>query len=127
MTPHPSHIRLGLHLVVTLWIMAQSPPAFSGDAGKGRPLYEKYCLMCHGPEGRGDGPVGLHARPPAANFHTPESKRKSDAELLKTIHEGHPETAMASWKNALSDDQLKDILAYIRKLSPPNKGPTDRG
>lgn len=71
--------------------------------------------------------MGLHLKPPAANFHAPKSKRKTDAALLKTIQEGHPETAMSAWKNALSDDQLKDILAYIRKLSPPTVGPTDRG
>ena len=124
---HPFHVRLGACVVVAVWSVAQAPPAFSGNAGKGRPLYEKYCLMCHGAEGRGDGPMGLQLRPPAANFHKPESKRKADAELLKTIREGHPETAMSSWKNALSDDQLTDILAYIRKLSPPTAGPTDRG
>jgi mono/diheme cytochrome c family protein len=127
MTQKPVSVALVVLLVVTIWIISRPLPAFSGDASKGRPLYEKYCLMCHGPEGRGDGPVGLHANPPAANFHAPESKNRSDAALLKIIQDGHTETAMAGWKNALSEEHIKDILAYIRKLSPPTQGPTDRG
>ncbi len=130
MTTKLARIRFAVCLaagVWSVWIVSQAAPALSGDASKGRPLYEKYCLLCHGPDGRGDGPLGLHMKPPAANFHKPESKHKSDAELFTTIQEGHSETAMASWKHALSDDQLRDILAYIRKLSPPAAGPTDRG
>lgn len=69
------------------------------------------------PEGRGDGPIGLHTRPPAANFHRPESRNKSDEDLLKAIRQGHSETAMASWKGALSEEKQRDVLAYIRKLS----------
>ncbi len=126
MSNHHALPRLLIGLIAA-WLLVHPAPALSADAEKGQPLYEKYCLMCHGPEGRGDGPVGLHARPPAANFHSPESKRKPDAALLQSIREGHPETAMASWKNALSDEQIADILAYIRKLSPPGSGPTDRG
>jgi mono/diheme cytochrome c family protein len=124
------HVLASSRLVIALiaaWLLSHPAPAQSADAAKGRALYEKYCLMCHGPEGRGDGPVGLHANPPAANFHAPESKRKSDAALLESIRAGHPETAMASWGNALSSEQIADILAYIRKLSPPGSGPTDRG
>jgi mono/diheme cytochrome c family protein len=100
---------------LSIWIA----PARSaeGQAAKGRPLYERYCLSCHGPEGRGDGPLGLHLNPPAANFHKPESRNKSDEALLKVIREGHSESAMASWRGELLDEELQDVLAYIRKLS----------
>jgi mono/diheme cytochrome c family protein len=125
----PNHLALirVVICVTPVWFVLHAGPVLSADPDKGRPMYEKYCLLCHGPEGRGDGPVGLHAKPPAANFHSPESKKKSDAALLQLIQQGHPETAMASWKGALSDEQINDIIAYIRKLSPPNTGSTDRG
>jgi mono/diheme cytochrome c family protein len=113
--------------VIAVWFVLPAEPALSADPDKGRPLFEKYCLLCHGPEGRGDGPVGLHTKPPAANFHSPESKKKPDAVLLRFIQQGHPETAMAAWKGALTDEQINDIIAYIRKLSPPSSGPADRG
>ena len=106
-----------IFLLTGLWFWITPAHSTEGQAAKGRPLYERYCLSCHGPEGRGDGPLGLHLNPPAANFHTPESRNKSDEVLLKAIREGHSETAMASWKDELLDEELQDVLAYIRKLS----------
>jgi mono/diheme cytochrome c family protein len=125
----PNHLALPCVVIglSAVWFALHAGPAQSADPVKGQPMYEKYCLLCHGPEGRGDGPVGLHARPPAANFHAPESKKKSDAALLKVVQQGHAESAMAAWKGALSDEQISDIVAYIRKLSPPSSGPADRG
>ena len=97
-----------------LWIsIAQS----GGDSAKGRPLYEKHCLLCHGPQGRGDGPQGQLMSPPATNFRSPESKRKPDDVLLKAIREGHPDTAMTNWDLELSEEDMTNILAYIRNLS----------
>src|SRR2546430_7558051 len=34
----------------------------SESINRGRFLYETYCLVCHGPAGRGDGPVSAAAR-----------------------------------------------------------------
>jgi len=111
-------------IAVGLWIGFNPVQAAEDRAAKGRPLYERYCLSCHGPEGRGDGPLGLRLNPPAANFHKPESRNKSDDDLLKAIQQGHSDTAMASWRGVLSGEELQDILAYIRKLvGKPGRGP----
>jgi hypothetical protein len=40
---------------------------------------------------------------------------KSDASLLKTIHEGKP--MMPAWKLRLSQKDSRDVLGYIRKLA----------
>jgi mono/diheme cytochrome c family protein len=95
----------------------------AGDPEKGRPIYEKYCLLCHGPNGMGDGPQGQLMNPPAANFKSPESLKRSDSELLKSIQEGHPLTAMTGWQNELNKREMMDVLSYIRKLS----GQGDKG
>jgi mono/diheme cytochrome c family protein len=100
-----------------------SPVLAAGDPEKGRPIYEKYCLLCHGPQGMGDGPQGKLMNPPAANFKSPESRNKSDMVLLKTIQEGHSKTAMSGWENELNKKQMMDVLSYIRKLS----GKDDKG
>ncbi|HUK56882.1 MAG TPA: cytochrome c [Nitrospiria bacterium] len=97
------------------WVLAGAETV--GDASKGKPIYEKNCLICHGPEGRGDGPMGQSLHPPAPNFASPESQRKPDSEWMKVIREGHPDTAMTTWKGNLSDQQFLDVLAYARKLS----------
>jgi mono/diheme cytochrome c family protein len=95
----------------------------AGDAEKGKPIYEKYCLLCHGPQGGGDGPQGKLMNPPAANFRTAESKKKPDAQLLKTIQDGHPKSAMTGWENELNMKDMNNVLSYIRQLAgPPDKG-----
>ncbi len=112
-----------LSVTVGVWLGGVSVLHAAGDPLKGRPVYEKYCLLCHGPQGAGDGPQGKLMNPPAANFRSAESKSKSDAVLLKSIREGHPKAAMAGWKDKLKEEDLMDVLAYIRHLSgAPEKG-----
>lgn len=80
---------------------------------KGKQLFARYCVGCHGPEGKGDGYKLLGPDP--ANLTRPATKGKSDAALLKTIHEGKPN--MPSWKIRLSDKDSRAVLAYVRTLA----------
>ncbi len=82
------------------------------DQVKGRKIFAKHCAGCHGPEGRGDGYLLLGPDP--ANLTRPTTKKKPDALLLQTIHEGKPN--MPSWKGRLSEDESRAVLAYIRAL-----------
>ena len=79
----------------------------------GKNLYRKHCAGCHGPEGKGDGYRLLGPGP--ANLTSPSTKKKSDAVLLKTIHEGKPN--MPSWQLQLSEQDSRDVLAYVRTLA----------
>ena len=95
-----------------------------GDPEKGKGIYEKYCFYCHGREGRGDGAVGMAVSPHPADF-VGDKKRmaKSDDELLKSISGGihrdvgGEEMAMPRWKDILNEEDLRNVLAYIRQLS----------
>lgn len=82
------------------------------DQVKGRKIFAKHCAGCHGPEGRGDGYLLLGPDP--ANLTRPTTKKKPDALLLQTIHEGKPN--MPSWKGRLSEDESRAVLIYIRAL-----------
>ena len=88
----------------------------AGEPANGKALYEKHCLVCHGPQGKGDGPVGVVLKPPDANFTSAGSKKKSDAELRQVVENGRPGTAMSPWKNQLSQAELNDLLAYVLTL-----------
>ena len=88
--------------------------AQSGDVARGKTLFVKYCTGCHGPEGGGDG-YRFARGPDAANLTSPLTKKKSDAVLLKTIHEGKPN--MPPWNTRLSDKESRDVLAYVRTLA----------
>ncbi len=105
-------------LVAVAGLFGGMPPAAdaAGDAAKGRAVYEQRCLACHGPQGKGDGPTGKVLVPPAADFTSAASKKKSDADLLKIIENGKPPTAMIAWKGQLSDQDIQNVLAYVKTL-----------
>ena len=84
------------------------------DVARGKILFVKYCTGCHGPEGGGNGYKFLHG-PDPANLTSPSTRKKSDAELLKTIHEGKPN--MPPWNVRLSKKEGRDVLAYVRTLA----------
>jgi mono/diheme cytochrome c family protein len=100
-----------------LWMLPQLLSSAEQEAGKGRAIYEKHCLICHGSRGKGDGPTGKVLIPPATDLTSAASKKKSDADLLKIIRDGKPPTAMPAWKGQLSEQDIRDVLAYIRSLS----------
>ncbi len=79
----------------------------------GKKVYVKYCDGCHGAEGKGKGYKILGADP--TDFTSPSTKEKSDTTLLNTIHEG--KSTMPSWKIRLSEQDCRDVLAYIRSLT----------
>jgi mono/diheme cytochrome c family protein len=88
--------------------------AQNGKVARGKTLFVRYCTGCHGPEGGGDGYRFLHG-PDPANLTSPSTKKKSDADLFKTIHEGKPN--MPPWETRLSEKESRDVLAYVRTLA----------
>ena len=90
------------------------PKVQSRDVAGGKTLFIKYCTGCHGPQGGGDGYKFLRG-PDPANLRSPSIKKKTDALLLKTIHEGKPN--MPPWESRLSENESRDVLAYVRTLA----------
>ena len=88
----------------------------SGDSGKGKIFYTKLCVMCHGPEGRGDGPFGEDLVPPAANLRSSKIQGKPDQALFSAIKDGVPSSAMQAFKRRLSDQDIADVVAYVRRF-----------
>jgi len=107
-----------LFMIVFLGVLLSPPLAVeaSGDPAKGKAIYEKNCMVCHGPQGKGDGPAGKALQPPAADLTSAASKKKSEAELMQVVENGRTGTAMSPYKNQLSQTELNDLLAYVLTL-----------
>lgn len=77
----------------------------AGNAGAS--MYHEKCAMCHGSS-------GMAILPGAPNFARSERMEKPDNLLKKSVKNGL--NAMPPFRGMLSDSQLTDIMAYIRKL-----------
>ena len=86
------------------------------DVLSGRVIYSTICIRCHGVDGKGEGQMKF--TPPVADLTSPAIQGKLDARLFKSVHDGKPNTAMGAWREALSDDEIWDALAYVRTLAP---------
>jgi len=107
-------------LPVLVAVLASPPPVpaqeSAGSALDGKVLYEWHCVRCHGAGGWGDGPQAKELRVPPANFHGPVVKMKSDEQLLTSIEFGLVLTPMHAWRGRLTEQEMQDVLAYVRLL-----------
>ncbi|RMH05712.1 MAG: cytochrome c [Nitrospirae bacterium] len=111
-------------------LLSYTSGAESPNLENGRAIYERHCQSCHGERGRGDGPRAPFLSPRPGNFVSAATSVKSDEELLAVIANGKPRTAMKGWADILSEQDQRDVLAYIRSfirfqrpsLTPPPPG-----
>lgn len=101
--------------------MACQIPTLDPFVAEGKRIYKARCLACHGPFGQGDGYVQF--TPPVANLTSERIQTKLDAGMVRSIHEGRPNTAMGSWRLALSEGDILAVVQYVRKLANSNEHP----
>lgn len=102
-------------LTAAVLLPAYAVAAQTNSAGKA--LYDKNCAFCHGVDGRADTPVGRILNPRPRRFADPvEMARITDDQMIKSIKEGIPGTAMAPWGKRLSEPQIGDLIDYIHTL-----------
>ncbi len=100
------------------------PAAYAADAGRGAEHYATFCASCHGPRGCGEGPMAGALDPtPAKHCDGTYMNALSDAHLFEVIKEGGPAVGksplMAAWGGSLSDEQIHDVVAFVRSLADP--------
>lgn len=110
--------------------LAWTPPLAHGQAGmarvygdpdRGRVDYATYCAPCHGSRGGGDGPLAAMLTPrPARHDDARYMDRLTDAYVMRLLKEGGPALGksplMGKWGRRLTDDQLRDVVTYMRTL-----------
>jgi len=93
-----------------------------GDARRGHAVYIQRCAPCHGVRGDGRGPAGLALDPrPADLTDATRMDRLSDHDLYRIIRDGGQALGksplMVPWRGTLSDQQIRDVAAFVRTLT----------
>lgn len=82
----------------------------------GAGIFREKCSMCHGIDGKG------YAAIKTPNFTDPKwQAAHHEKELLDAIENGVKGTAMVSFKDKLSQQQITAVLKYIRSLGAKKK------
>jgi mono/diheme cytochrome c family protein len=85
--------------------------AQGSEYDRGKKLYSEKCHICHGINGKGDGPASVAFDPRPVNFTDPEFwKNFSDAMIADTVRKGH--APMPAFD--LTSDQIKAIIDYLK-------------
>ena len=92
------------------------------DLENGKAKYKLFCVACHGEMGKGDGVAAAALDPkPADHSDKKVMSALKDEYLFKVIKEGgaavKKSPTMAAWGAALKDDDIHDVVAYIRTLA----------
>ena len=92
---------------------ANPVPADKTSISRGENLFSTYCISCHGPGGKGDGPAaaGLNPKPPnlvkMAGHHP-------DGDIAWKIAKGRG--PMPGWKKIISEEDIWHLTNFIQNL-----------
>src|SRR5689334_4919131 len=102
-------IRVFTALLTLMTVAATGTPARAQEAAE---LYKTKCQACHGADGKGDTAAGKKLG--VKDFHSPEVAKMSDQELFDITKKGKEK--MPSYDKKLTDDQIKELVKYVRTL-----------
>ena len=89
------------------------PLLAAGDAAKGKELFAKKCVMCHGADGAGAPAMKKKLGDTLKPLGGPEVQKMKDAELAKTFKETANHKMVAK---SLTDGEIDNLIAHIRTL-----------
>ena len=92
-------------LFVIVGVAIFSVPGAGAQEPRGKAVYERHCVECHGTSGRGDGPSAAFLVPRPRDFTTGKYKIRTtetgsvptDDDLIRSVRQGLYGTAMPAW------------------------------
>jgi len=99
-------------------------PVKQDQLEKGKKVYFKRCVWCHGVEGAGDGPAAERLFTKPRNFlagtfkirTTDSGQLPLDADLIKTVKNGLPGSAMPAWGEFLKEEEILAVVQFVKSL-----------
>ena len=105
-----------------LFIMSVTVQAARLSAAEGTAtVFRELCSVCHGADGKGDGPSAQGLEPKPADFTDCKVMGKDSDDVLSKIIKGGGQsvgrsTVMPAWGDSLSDQQIRELVKFIRGL-----------
>lgn len=100
-------------------VSLKTPPALPADGAR---VYTALCARCHGDKGNGLGMTANYLDPAPRDLTKASFfNSKTDERFVTSILQGVPGTSMPPWKNVLSEDQAKNVFAYVREAFVKDK------
>lgn len=104
-----------LLLAVASFTLAGSPVLFAADVAEN---WTKHCAACHGPDGKGKTKAGRMA---GVKDQTAPAYQAAltDAKMFQSLKDGLKDgdkEKMKPFKDKLSDDEIKALVAQVRQL-----------
>lgn len=97
-----------------IWLVALIALCSCGRNERMDALYAQRCINCHGPSGRGDGPVAASLPVRLTDFRE-TVERKSVSQIRRAITEGLG--MMPAFAPALRPSEISDLVYMVRFLS----------
>jgi len=97
-------------LLIAILGFVSLPGHAQGDAAA---LFKQKCAVCHGADATGNVPMGKMLKVP--DLHSADVQKQTDAQLTDAITNGKGK--MTAYKGKLTDDQIKQLVAYTRELA----------
>jgi cytochrome c553 len=104
--------------IVMLTIAMMAVSALATKAADGKALYEKDCKKCHGADGKGETVMGKKYGAKDYTDAKVQEELKDEA-AIKAVKEGYKDKegkVIMKPAEGLSDDDIKAVVAYMRKF-----------
>lgn len=90
-------------------------PTAADEFASTRKIYTEKCARCHKDDGSGGKTEIDGTTINAENLTTDKMKKEPDAEYIEHITDGIPGEGMPAFKGKLTEQEIKDVVAFIRK------------
>ncbi len=103
------------HIAAYILAITQPDVRLRGDARRGREVYRRSCVACHGQRGEGNGVLAKMLDTEMINYRTEALSEVTDKHLIETITDGKGKH-MPAWGGILSAGEIKDVAVFIRAM-----------
>jgi mono/diheme cytochrome c family protein len=105
-------------LLTAIAVLVACSAQAQGNASAGRQVFMQNCAVCHGPEGKGDGPGAAGLNPKPANFSDSSRRATAEEKQVRIVTNGGASEKlspiMPPFSEALNAQQIRDVVAFVR-------------